>query len=315
MTPFRERNQTVIGAIGIVVILAMMVGAFKADQLPIIGAGDIYYADFSEVGGLHPGNEVRVAGVSVGKVEDIKLEGAHAKVTFKLDKGTDLGNETSAQIKVRTLLGANYLGLVPAGTGELAKGTHIPDSRTEEPYDIVDAFSELSTTTDQIDLTQVSEALNALADISTKTPVEFRGAIRGVSDLSANLAARDAQINTLLSNLRRVSKVLNDEGPDLTKLFKDAAVLFDAISDRRKTVHRLLVSTEAISKALVDFIDASRADLKPVLNQLEKVTDMLRRNESSLDEALRIGPGYVHPLANSLAIGPWWDIYAKVGGA
>jgi len=315
MTPFRERNQTVIGAIGIVVILAMMVGAFKADQLPIIGAGDIYYADFSEVGGLHPGNEVRVAGVSVGKVEDIKLEGAHAKVTFKLDKGTDLGNDTSAQIKVRTLLGANYLGLVPAGTGELAKGTHIPDSRTEEPYDIVDAFSELSTTTDQIDLTQVSDALNALADISTKTPVEFRGAIRGVSDLSANLAARDAQINTLLSNLRRVSKVLNDEGPDLTKLFKDAAVLFDAISDRRKTVHRLLVSTEAISKALVDFIDASRADLKPVLNQLEKVTDMLRRNESSLDEALRIGPGYVHPLANSLAIGPWWDIYAKVGGA
>jgi phospholipid/cholesterol/gamma-HCH transport system substrate-binding protein len=315
MTPFRERNQTMIGSIGIVVILAMMVGAFKADQLPVIGAGDIYYADFAEVGGLHPGNEVRVAGVSVGKVEDIKLEGAHAKVTFKLDKGTDLGNETSAQIKVRTLLGANYLGLVPAGTGELAKGTHIPDSRTEEPYDIVDAFSELSTTTDQLDLAQVSEALNALADISTKTPEEFRGAIRGVSDLSANLAARDAQINTLLSNLRRVSKVLNDEGPDLTKLFKDAAVLFDAISDRRKTVHRLLVSTEAISKALIDFIDASRADLKPVLDQLKKVTDMLRRNESSLDEVLRIGPGYIHPLANSLAIGPWWDIYAKVGGA
>jgi len=173
----------------------------------------------------------------------------------------------------------------------------------------------LSTTTDQLDLAQVSEALNALADISTKTPEEFRGAIRGVSDLSANLAARDAQINTLLSNLRRVSKVLNDEGPDLTKLFKDAAVLFDAISDRRKTVHRLLVSTEAISKALIDFIDASRADLKPVLDQLKKVTDMLRRNESSLDEVLRIGPGYIHPLANSLAIGPWWDIYAKVGGA
>jgi phospholipid/cholesterol/gamma-HCH transport system substrate-binding protein len=315
MKPFRERNQTIIGTVGIVVILAMMIGAFKADQLPIIGAGDIYYADFSEVGGLHPGNEVRVAGVSVGKVEDIELEGGHAKVTFKMDKGTDLGSETGAEIKVRTLLGANYLGLVPAGTGDLAKGSHIPNSRTDEPYDIVDAFSELSTTTDQIDLNQVSDALNALADISAQTPEEFRGAIRGVSDLSANLAARDDQINLLLNNLRRVSRVLNDEGPDLTKLFKDAAVLFDAISDRRKTVHRLLVSTEAISKTLVDFIDASRADLKPVLSQLKKVTDMLRRNESSLDEALRIGPGYVHPLANSLAVGPWWDIFAKVGGA
>jgi phospholipid/cholesterol/gamma-HCH transport system substrate-binding protein len=313
--PFRERNQTVIGAIGIAVVLALMISAFKADKLPIIGAGDVYHADFSEVGGLHPGNEVRVAGVAVGKVDDIKLVGDRARVTLKLDKGTELGNQPMAEIKVRTLLGANYLGLIPTGSGDLAKGATIPDSRTNEPYDIVDAFSELSTTTDQVDLKQVSEALNALSDISTKTPEEFRGAIQGVSDLSANLAARDAQINTLLTSLRRVSKVLNEEGPDLTKLFKDASVLFDAIADRRKTVHNLLVSTEEISDALVEFIDASRADIKPVLAQLKQVTDMLRRNESSLDETLRIGPGYVHPLGNSLAIGPWWDVFIKVGGA
>ena len=120
MKPFRERNQTMIGAIGIVVILVMMVAAFKADKLPIIGAGDIYYANFSEVGGLHAGNEVRVAGVAVGNVDEIELEGDHVKVTFKLDKGTDLGSSTAAEIKVRTLLGATYLGLVPAGSGELA---------------------------------------------------------------------------------------------------------------------------------------------------------------------------------------------------
>src|SRR5690349_13078701 len=191
MTPFRERNQTVIGAVGIVVILVMMVAAFRADRLPIIGAGDIYYANFSEVGGLHAGNEVRVAGVSVGNVDKIELDGDHVKVTFKLDKGTDLGASTAAEIKVRTLLGATYLGLVPAGAGQMAAGAHIPDSRTNEPYDVVDAFQELSTTTDQIDLEQVSTALNALSDIAAQTPEEFRGAIKGVSDLSANLAARD----------------------------------------------------------------------------------------------------------------------------
>lgn len=315
MIPFRERNQTVIGVIGIAVVLAMMVAAFRADKLPIIGAGDIYHANFSEVGGLKPGNEVRVAGVGVGTVEDIALEGSTAKVTFKLDKGTALGTQPSAEIKVRTLLGANYLGLIPTGSGDLEKGSTIPDTRTKEPYDIVDAFSELSTTTDQVDLKQVSEALNALSEIAEGTPEEFRGAIKGVSDLSANLAARDDQINTLLVNLRRVSKVLNDEGDNLVKLFEDASVLFDAIADRRKTVHRLLVSTEDISNTLVEFIDASRADLKPVLAQLEKVTDMLRRNESSLDETLRIAPDFVHPLGNSLAVGPWWDVYFKLGGA
>ncbi|HUP99755.1 MAG TPA: MCE family protein [Aeromicrobium sp.] len=315
MVPFRERNQTVIGAVGIVLVLAMMIAAFRADKLPIIGAGDIYYASFSEIGGLHAGNEVRVAGVAVGNVDKVELEGDHVKVTFKLDKGTDIGESTAAQIKVRTLLGATYLGLLPAGAGHMKPGTHIPDSRTNEPYDIVDAFQELSTTTDQIDLQQVSKALNTLADIADETPEEFRGAIRGVSDLSANLAARDDQLNTLLVNLRRVSKVLNDEGPDLTKLFKDSAVLFDAIADRRKTVHRILVSTQEISDELIRFVDKSRADLKPVLAQLKLVTDMLRRNESSLDEALRIEPNWAHTLGDSLAVGPWWDVFIKVGGA
>ena len=315
MKPFRERNQTMIGAVGIVVILVMMVAAFKADRLPIIGAGDIYHADFSEVGGLHEGNEVRVAGVPVGNVDDLELEGDHVKVTFKLDKGTDLGNSTAAEIKTRTLLGATYLGLVPAGSGDLAAGAHIPNSRTNEPYDVVEAFQELSTTTDQIDLEQVSKALNALSDIAAETPEEFQGAIRGVSDLSANLAARDDQLNTLLVNLQRVSKVLNDEGPDLTRLFKDAAVLFDAVADRRDTVHRLLVSTQEISDQLIELVDQTRADIKPVLAQLDRVTDMLRRNESSLDEALRLAPNWAHTLGNTLAIGPWWDVFIQAGGA
>ena len=163
-----------------------------------------------------------------------------------MDKGTDLGSSTAAEVKMRTLLGATYLGLVPAGSGDLAAG---PTSPTRAPTSHTTSskrFQELSTTTDQIDLEQVSKALNALSDIAAETPEEFRGAIRGVSDLSANLAARDEQLNTLLVNLQRVSKVLNDEGPDLTKLFKDAAVLFDAVADRRDTVHRLLVSTQEI---------------------------------------------------------------------
>lgn len=311
--PFRERNQTIIGFVGIAVILALMIGAFRADRLPIIGAGDTYKANFADVGGLRTGNEVRVAGVTVGKVKDIELVRDNAQVTFKLDKGTELGAETAAEIKVRTLLGAEYLALLPAGSGQLAKGSVIPRSRTTAPYNIVDAFSELSATTDEIDLDQVSEALTALADIAEATPTEFRGAIKGVSELSVNLAARDEQINTLLQNLRRVSKVLNDQGPDLVALFQDASELFDAISERRDTVHELLVSTQELSATLIKFIDATEAELKPVLDKLQRVTDMLRRNEASLDEALRIYPGWIHSLGNSLAVGPWWDIFVKVG--
>jgi phospholipid/cholesterol/gamma-HCH transport system substrate-binding protein len=179
---------------------------------------------------------------------------------------------------------------------------------------VVEAFSDRSTTTDELDVDEVSKALQALADVAAKTPKEFRGAIKGVSDLSANLAARDQQVNTLLVNLKRVSTVLNATGPDLERLFKDATVLFDAISARRAAVHRLLVSTAEISRQLRLLVKDVKADLKPALKQLETVTDMLRANEASLDEALRIVPGFAHALGNSLAVGPWWDVYIEVGG-
>lgn len=313
MKPFRERNPVVIGVIGISLIALMMLGAFRADRLPIIGSGDTYKADFAEIGGLKTGNEVRVAGVSIGKVEGIELAGNKVRVTFKIDKGTKFGTETGADIRVRTLLGAEFLALTPKGPGQLPKGSVIPLERTIAPYDVVQAFSDLSKTTDQIDIPELSKALNSLADISASTPEEFRGAIKGVSDLSRNLAARDDQINTLLVNLKKVSGVLNSRNTELVTLFKDSDVLFQAISARRDSIHRLLVSTQTISTQLRGLVKDTRSDLKPALDQLDVVTTMLRKNEASLDEALRTYPGFLRVFSNPLGTGPWFDTY--LGGA
>ncbi len=309
MKPFRERNPVVIGVIGIAVIALMMLGAFRADRLPIIGSGDTYHADFAEIGGLKAGNEVRVAGVSIGKVEGIELRGNKVRVTFKIDKGTKFGTETGADIRVRTLLGAEFLALTPKGPGQLPKGAIIPVERTIAPYDVVQAFSELSKTTDQIDIPELSKALDTLADVSASTPEEFRGAIKGVSDLSRNLAARDDQINTLLVNLKKVSGVLNSRNTELVTLFKDSDVLFQAISARRDSIHRLLVSTQSISTQLRGLVKDTRSNLKPALDQLDVVTTMLRKNEASLDEALRTYPGFLRVFSNPLGTGPWFDTY------
>ncbi|WP_235501768.1 MCE family protein [Aeromicrobium sp. Root472D3] len=299
----------IIGLIGLTIIAAMMLGAFRADRLPIIGSGDVYHAEFAEIGSLKTGNEVRVAGVSVGKVQDIELDGNKVRVTFKIDKGTRFGPQTGADIRIRTLLGAEFLALTPEGKGQLAKGSTIPLARTVAPYDVVQAFSDLSRTTDQLDIPQLSEALTTLGEISAQTPEEFRGAIKGVSDLSRNLAARDEQINTLLVNLKKVSSVLNSRNDQLVTLFKDADTLFQAISARRDSIHRLLVSTQTISAQLRGLVKDTKSDLLPALKQLDTVTDMLRKNEASIDEALRVYPGFTTVFANALGTGPWFDTY------
>ncbi|MEH3032750.1 MAG: MCE family protein [Aeromicrobium erythreum] len=315
MKPFRERNPVIVGFVSLAVIALLMLAAFRADKLPIIGAGDTYHAQFSEIGSLKEGNEVRVAGVPVGKVNKIELDGNKVDVTFKIDKGTKLGKDTSASVGIRTLLGAQYLALQPTGSGELDRGATIPLSRTTPPYDVVEAFSELSVTTNELDTDQIAKAFTTLADVAAQTPEEFRGAIKGVSDLSANLAARDEQINTLLKNLKKVTGVLNSRDVELEKLFRDSTVLFDAITARRDAIRTLLVSTQSISTQLRGLVKDVRSDLKPALRQLDAVTDMLVRNKESLDEALRVLPGFLTVFSNALGNGPWFDTYVKIGGA
>ena len=254
-----------------------------------------------------------MAGITVGKVQDIELEGNKVNVTFKLDKGTQLGAETGAEIKLRTLLGAQFLALTPNGSGELEKGSTIPLDRTEPAYDVVEAFSDLTEVNEALDKDQIAEALTTLSDVAAETPEEFRGAIKGVSDLSENLVARDEQINTLLVNLKKVSGVLNSRNVELETLFKDATVLFEALSSRRASIHRLLVSTQEISAQLKGLVEDTRADLNPALTRLERVTAMLSRNRDSLDQALTSLPGFLRVFSNALGTGPWFETYVQIG--
>ena len=146
-----------------------------------------------------------------------------------------------------------------------------------------------------------------MADLTRNTPDEFRGALGGLSRLSANVAEKDEQINTLLQNLERVSKVLDDRDEDIIALMDDSDVLFRALVARREAMHDLLVSSTTLSSELTALIRQSRADLKPALAHLENVVAVLNKNEDNLDNSLRLMAPFYRVFANTLGTGPWFD--------
>ena len=124
---------------------ARSLAAFRADDLPLIGGGDTYYAAFTEAGGLKANDEVRIAGVRVGKVDAVDLDGDHVEGRPSRSTPTrSSARDTGAAIKVKTLLGAMFLALEPAGGGQLEEGSTIPVERTTSPYDVVEAFAGLA---------------------------------------------------------------------------------------------------------------------------------------------------------------------------
>ena len=311
MTPFRERNPVVIGAISLVVLAGLLLASFNASSLPVIGGGDVYRAAFTEAGGLKANDEVRIAGVRVGKVESVELDGDHVQVTFRVDGDAEFGQESRAAIKVKTLLGSMFLAIEPAGDGQLDEDSEIPVERTQSPYDVVEAFTGLAETSEEIDTDQLAESLTTLADLSRNTPEEFRGALKGVSALSANVAAKNEEIGELLRNLEKVSGVLDERDEDIIALMRDADVLFQALVKRRESIHRLLVATSELSRELGALVRESRADLKPALTNLENVVQVLNKNEDNIDNSLRLMAPFYKVFANTLGNGPWFDTYIQ----
>ena len=309
--PFRERNPVKIGALSIAVIAALIAVAFKAGDLPLIGGGDTYYAAFSEGGGVKPNDEVRIAGVRVGKVTSVDLDGEVVKVAFKVDTPSKFGTSTGAEIKVKTLLGAMFVALEPAGTGQLEKGSTIPVSRTKSPFDVVQAFSGLADRAERIDTDKLAESLNTLAALTRDTPAAFQSTLRGLSRLSETVASRDQQIGELLKNLDTVSGVLADRDQDIITLMDNSDVLMRALVARRQAVHDLLVSTSTFSSELTLLVKQTRADLKPALDNLQGVVNLLLKNQSNLDESLRLMAPFYRVFANTLGTGPWFDTWIQ----
>lgn len=309
MKPFRERNPVIVGAVSLAALALLMVAALRAGDLPLIGGGDTYYAEFSESGGLKTGDEVRMAGVRVGKVESIELDGDQVLVGFKVDTDARFGESSEVEIKVKTILGSMFLAVVPSGSGQLEAGDTIPVERTRSPYDVIDAFEGLAETSADIDTDQLAASLNTLADLTRNTPEEFRAALDGVSRLSRVVASKSGQINSLLKNLDRVSAVLDSRDEEIVALMDDADVLFRALIARRDAVHDLLVATSDLSTELTALVRESRADLKPALRQLAGVVDVINKNEDNLDNALRLMAPFYRVFASTLGNGPWFDTY------
>jgi len=307
--PFRERNPLPIGVIGIGLIGLLLFGAFNAQKLPLIGSGDTYHAAFTEAGGIRKDDDVRIAGVRVGKVTGIALDGSHVRVDFRINGDAAFGPLTAASIRMKTLLGQKYVSLEPKGAGQLAVDSEIPLSRTVSSYDIVNAFADLTTTTERIDTGQLAGSLDVMATEFRDSPEHVKAALSGMSRLSKTIASRDVELRTLLARANTVSATVASRNATTAKLIKDADLLLVELQARREAIHTLFINTSDLAIQLTGLVRDNRAALKPALDQLTTVLAVLTKHEKDLDKTIaRLAP-FTRVYANTLANGRWFDTF------
>lgn len=311
MTPFRERNPVPIGAAGLAILGLLIVLAFNVQAIPFLGGGPAYSAAFSEAGGISEGDDVRVAGVKVGQISGVDLDGDHVRVDFRITEDAAFGAETGASIRLKTLLGEKYLSLEPAGEGQMEAGSEIPIDRTVSVYDVVTAFSDLTEVNEGIDTDQLAEQLDVMATEFKDTPEEVQASLDGLSRLSQTIASRDAELAQLLESSREVTEVLAGRDAELELLVDDANLLLIELDRRREDIARLFDATARLAAQITELVRENRAQLQPTLEQLQQVLAVLQENKADLERGIELMAPFTRVFANTLGTGPWFDTYVQ----
>ncbi|MCV7388192.1 MCE family protein [Mycolicibacterium porcinum] len=307
MKSFSERSPFVIGAVGVGLTVAVCVGVLNYDRLPFFNGAKEYSAYFTEASGLLAGAPVQVSGLEVGKVSSVELDGSKVLVTFDLQKDIRLGDRTEAAVKTKSLLGSKYLAVVPRGDGQQS-GT-IPVDRTKPAYQLADALGDLTSTISGLNTDQLSESLAVLSDTFSDTPPQLKVAIQGVSRFAETLDKRDSELRNLLANANKATSVLQERSDQVVSLVTDTNALLAQLQTQSAALDQISGNITAVAQQVKGFIAENRDPLKPALEKLNGVLEIVDKRKERVQKAIKGLNKYALSLGESVGSGPFFKAY------
>ena len=294
-------------ALALVVVGTLVLAAF----LTFVRDSDPNWtAEITHASGLSEGDEVRVAGIPVGTVTEIELDGAVARVHFDLQDGVEMTDQATASVKLATLLGRTYLEVDP-GTGAETQDRTIPTDRTVPAYTISEVVTETGETLGDLDVATLDAAVDAGTRLlDAVDPATMTAALDGTARLADVVSGQDAELRRLLDLVTNVTATVSGQTEQIAGLIDDAAVVSQLVVDRRDTLQSLVTAGQQSVLDLEALATTNRSSLTDVLGQLDAVLEVVQTNGAELDQTLQLLPAMSRYFANSTGNGPWIDVYS-----
>ena len=306
MRTLEGSNRVRNGLMGILILVIVIGVGQSFASVPMLFAKPTYYAEFSDTGGINNGDKVRISGVDVGKVQSMVIEGDKVKIGYSLD-GTQIGTDSRAAIRTDTILGRRNIEIEPRGTDVLRPSGVLPLGQTTTPYQIYDAFFDVTEASSGWDTETVKRSLNVLSETIDQTYPHLSAALDGVARFSDTIGKRDDDVKHLLANANKIAGILGNRSEQINKLLVNAQSLLAAINERNYAVSQLLERVGAFSDQVKGFID-DNPNLNRVLEQLRVVSDVLNERRFDLMDTLTTVASFVASLGEAVASGPYFKV-------
>jgi phospholipid/cholesterol/gamma-HCH transport system substrate-binding protein len=303
MRALEPADRRRIGLMAITVaLLAILVGQ-SFTSVPVLFAQPSYYAQLTDTGGLNKNNPVRIAGMDVGNIQGITIDGDHIKIKFTTGHNT-IGTETRLAIRTDTILGKKVLEVEPRGTQTLRPGATLPVGQSTTPYQIYDAFFDVTKAASGWDIDTVKRSLHVLAQTVDQTYPHLSAALDGVAKFSDIIGNRDDQVKHLLAQAHQVADILGDRGEQIDTLLVHANTLLAAVNERGRAISLLLQRISSFSTQVQGLIN-DNPNLNHVLEQFRIISDILAKHKNDLASVLITIGKFAPALSETNASGPF----------
>ena len=271
-----------------------------------------YQAEFVDATGVVKGDDVRIAGVKVGTVEEIKVvDRTRALVTFTVEEDTELNESTSAAIRYRNLVGQRYISLSQeVGDAEpLGEGDKIPVERTSPALDLTVLFNGFKPLFQALSPDDINKLSYEIVQVFQGEGGTLESLLGHTASITQTLARRDQVIGDLIDNLDYVLDHVADRDTQLSNLITSFRTLVSGLKDDREAILASLDGISALSVQTADLVKGIRPSFVQDVKQLRRFAGNVDRNKAELDRALQVLPIKLTKVGRTAIYGSFFNFY------
>ncbi|MCM2427237.1 MCE family protein [Streptomyces sp. RKAG337] len=280
-----------------------------------------YKARFTDTTGLITGDSVRIAGVKVGQVEDIRVVDRRlAQVTFSVEKGRALPASVTASIKYLNMVGQRYIDL-QQGAGPMDRaftpGSTIPLDRTSPALDLTQLFNGFQPLFEGLSPKDVNQLAGEIIQVLQGEGGTVNSLIRNVGSLTTTLAAKDKVIGEVIDNLNTVLTSVNTREQGFNELVGTLQTLVTGFAGDRQPIGDAITAISQLTTSTAGLLDDGRAPLKEDIRQLGRLSSNLAASTPQIENFLQKTPVKMRTITRLASYGSWLNLYlceAKVSG-
>lgn len=221
MKLLREPTLWGVGALGLATVVALV-----AAMLYVNPPGEKIVTFYTEdAASVRPGDQVRIAGITVGKVKDLALESNQVRVRTQVDNAAFVGDQSQIQVRMLTVVGGYYVNLVSLGEAPLGDQP-VPAERVTMPYNLMQTLADAPKITDKVDPDPINQSLDQVQQALTGSNLESLSAIVDAGNsLMATIDKQRGQVSAILELSDEYIRSLSNFSEGLRELVRKASIV------------------------------------------------------------------------------------------